>query len=107
IPMLGPYVGTGEEGPAYRNPFLTEPNLYGRSRFPLDYGRDKPVDYRHVVCPNGEEIMGRSCYILLFSTYNGDDVADIVGTIRKVTLHYRAKSAIARPPAERPLVAAR
>src|SRR5262249_52494331 len=55
IPLLGPYVGTGEEGPAYRNPFLTEPTCYGVTRFPFDYGRDRPYDYRHVDCPGGEE----------------------------------------------------
>jgi perosamine synthetase len=44
IPAGGPYIGSGKEGPLYRNPFLAEPNTYGHSRFPFHYGRDKPID---------------------------------------------------------------
>jgi hypothetical protein len=33
--------------------------------------------------------MGRSCYVLLFSTYSDQDVADIVAAIRKVVLACR------------------
>src|SRR5947199_10651095 len=57
IPMGGPYVGRSKEGPLYRNPFLAEPNCYGKSRFPFDYNREKPVNYSHADCPNGEALM--------------------------------------------------
>ena len=46
VPLSGPYIGSGKEGPLYRNPFLAEPDCYGRTRFPFDYEREKPIDYR-------------------------------------------------------------
>ena len=89
VPMGGPYVGTPEHGPLYRNPFLAEPNLYGRSRFPLDYGRDRPVDYRLVDCPNGEELISRYVGMGMRPSFTEEDVGDIVHAIRKVAVHFR------------------
>lgn len=88
IPAGGPYLGTGREGPLYRNPFLAEPNCYGRSRFPFDYGRDKPVDYRHVDCPNGEALMTRGFNITMLPSFDEEDIRDITHAIRKVATHY-------------------
>lgn len=88
IPAGGPYLGTGREGPLYRNPFLAEPNCYGRSRFPFDYGRDKPVDYRHVDCPNGEALMVRGFNIAMLPSFDEEDIRDITHAIRKVATHY-------------------
>ena len=87
--MGGPYVGTPEHGPLYRNPFLAEPDLYGRSRFPLDYGRDRPVDYRLVVCPYGEDLISRYVGMGMRPSFTEEDVGDIIQAIRKVALHYR------------------
>lgn len=88
IPAGGPYLGTGREGPLYRNPFLAEPNCYGRSRFPFDYGRDKPVDYRHMECPNGEALMSRGFNIAMLPSLDEEDIRDISHAIRKVAGHY-------------------
>jgi len=88
IPAGGPYLGTGREGPLYRNPFLAEPNCYGRSRFPFDYGRDKPVDYRHANCPNGEALMARGFNIAMLPSLDEEDIRDISHAIRKVAGHY-------------------
>ncbi|MFZ1753368.1 MAG: DegT/DnrJ/EryC1/StrS family aminotransferase [Caldilineaceae bacterium] len=88
IPAGGPYLGTGREGPLYRNPFLAEPNCYGRSRFPFDYGRDKPIDYRHAACPNGEALMSRGFNIAMLPSLDEEDIRDISHAIRKVAGHY-------------------
>lgn len=91
IPLSGPYVGSGREGPLYRNPFLAEPSCYGRSRFPFDDRREKPVDYRRVVCPNGEATFGRNCNLGMLPSFSEEDVADIVRAIRKVALACRER----------------
>ena len=82
--MSGPYIGSGDFGPLYRNPFLTGPNLYGKSRFPLDYLREKPVDYRLNNCPNGELIMKNGVNIQMSPNFSENDVSDITEAIRKV-----------------------
>jgi dTDP-4-amino-4,6-dideoxygalactose transaminase len=91
IPAGGPYIGSSREGPLYRNPFLAEPNCYGRSRFPFDYGRDKAIDYRLVECPNGEALMQRGFNLQMHPSFDEEDVADIVHGIRKVATHYRRR----------------
>ncbi|MEM7134012.1 MAG: DegT/DnrJ/EryC1/StrS family aminotransferase [Chloroflexota bacterium] len=91
IPAGGPYIGSSKEGPLYRNPFLADPNCYGRSRFPFDYQRDKPIDYRQVECPNGEALMQRGFNIAMQPSFDEEDVADIAQAIRKVTMHYRKR----------------
>ena len=88
IPAGGPYLGTGREGPLYRNPFLADPNCYGRTRFPFDYGREKPVDYRQVDCPNGEALMTRGFNIAMLPSLDEEDIRDIAHAIRKVATHY-------------------
>ena len=84
VPMGGPYVGSGDEGPLYRNPFLAEPNLYGKTRFPLDYGRERPVDYRQVECPKGEALMNRGVGLTMIPNFTEDDLADMIQATRKV-----------------------
>ena len=86
VPLHGPYLGTPEHGPLYRNPFLAEPQLYGKSRFPLDAGRDRPVDYRKVVLPVGEELLSRNINFAMVPTLTEEDVSDIIQAIRKVAL---------------------
>lgn len=88
VAMGGPYIGSSKEGPLYRNPFLAEPNMYGRSRFPFDYERERPVDYRQVACPNGEALMKRGINISMRPSFTEEDITDIVTAIRKVATHY-------------------
>ena len=88
IPFSGPYIGSGREGPLYRNPFLVKPDLYGNSRFPLDYGRNAAIDYEQVRCPNGETIMGRGINLLMRPSFNDRDIDDVIRALRKVAGHY-------------------
>ena len=92
IPAGGPYIGSSKEGPLYRNQFLAEPNCYGRSHFPFDYKRDKPIDYRQVECPNGEKLMKRGFSMAMQPSFDDEDVADISAAIHKVFSHYRKRS---------------
>ena len=92
IPFMGPYIDSGREGPLYRNPFLTKPDLYGNGRFPLDYERDNPVDYEQVRCPNGEELMGRGINLLMRPSLSSQDTEDVVTALRKVADYYLAGS---------------
>ena len=92
IPAGGPYIGSSKEGPLYRNPFLSEPNCYGQSHFPFDHGRDRPVDYRLVDCPNGERLMQRGFSIGMLPSLDDEDVADISAGIRKVFSHFRKRA---------------
>ena len=90
IPFSGPYIGSGREGPLYRNPFRVKPDLYGNSRFPLDYGRNAAIDYEQVRCPNGETIMGRGINLLMRPSFNDRDIDDVIRALRKVAGHYLA-----------------
>jgi dTDP-4-amino-4,6-dideoxygalactose transaminase len=92
IPLSGPYIGSSEVGPLYRNPFLAGPNLYGRSRFPLDYQRERPIDYRHDFCPYGEALFSRNCSLSMLPSFTEEDVDDIIAAIVKVTTHCRNQS---------------
>jgi dTDP-4-amino-4,6-dideoxygalactose transaminase len=91
IPAGGPYIGSGKEGPLYRNPFLAEPACYGRSRFPFDYKRSEILDYRLVECPRGEALMQRGFNIQMHPSFDNEDTADIVQAIHKVSTHYRRR----------------
>jgi dTDP-4-amino-4,6-dideoxygalactose transaminase len=97
VPMGGPYVGSGSEGPLFRNPFLAEPNCYGKSRFPFDYARDKPYDYRLTRLPFGEELMARSCSLQMRPSLTDGDVDDVVEAITKVVGHCRVEQERSRP----------
>ena len=89
VPFGGPYIGTPDDGPLYRNPFLAESQLYGNSHFPLNIGRDRPVDYRLVECPYGEALMSRGIGFSMVPTMTEDDVGDVIQALRKVAGHYR------------------
>jgi dTDP-4-amino-4,6-dideoxygalactose transaminase len=96
VPLGGPYIGTPEVGPLYRNPFLAEPHCYGRSRFPFDYQREQPIDFRQVVCPNGEALFSRNCSLTMLPFFTEEDVDDIVNAILKVVQHCRSRSLVGR-----------
>src|SRR5258708_31997840 len=73
VPMGGPYIGSSKEGPLYRNPFLAEPDCYGRSRFPFHYGRERPIDCRLVACPNGEARLRRGITFGMLPALSDED----------------------------------
>lgn len=89
VPTSGPYLLTPEIGPLYRNPFLADTVLYGNSRFPLDYQRERPVDYRQVECPYGEELMSRTVILPMIPNFTEEDVGDIIQAFHKVADAYR------------------
>ena len=90
-PSIGlPRMGGG--GPLYNDPFLAGPDCYGRSRFPLDHGRDHAVDYGPGACPNGEALMGRTVGFNMWPYLTDADIDDIVRAFRKVALHYRGRA---------------
>ena len=91
IPFAGPYIGSGRQGPLYRNPFLAEPDMYGSSRFPLDYGRETPVDYKEAFCPYGEALLGRGISFNMQPSFTRQDLDDIVKALRKVACHYLSR----------------
>ena len=63
--------------------------MFGASRYPLDYGRERPVDYRLVNCPYGEDLMGRGIQLSMNATFTENDLGDIIQGIRKVADYYR------------------
>ncbi len=91
VPFMGPYIGSGREGPLYRNPFLAKPDLYGDSLFPLDHDRDTPIDYEQTRCPNGEALMGRGIQLGMRPSFTDRDIEDTVAALRKVAGHYLEK----------------
>jgi dTDP-4-amino-4,6-dideoxygalactose transaminase len=93
VSMSGPYIGSGKEGPLYRNPFLADPACYGQTRFPFAYQRERPLDYRLVECPNGEALMIRGVNIQMRPTFTAEDIEDIATAIRKVVVACRERSA--------------
>ena len=89
VPTEGPYLLTPEIGPLYRNPFLADAILYGNSRFPLDYKRESPVDYRKVRCPYGESLMSRNIILPMIPNFTKEDVGDVIEAFHKVADAYR------------------
>ena len=90
-PSIGlPRMGGG--GPLYDDPFLAEPDCYGRSRFPFDYARDQAVEYGGAACPKGEALMGRTVGFNMWPNLSDADIDDIVRAFRKVALHYRGRA---------------
>jgi dTDP-4-amino-4,6-dideoxygalactose transaminase len=93
VPVSGPYLGTPEHGPLYRNPFLAEPDMYGHSRFPFDYKRERPIDYRLVSCPNGEELISRHVGMGMQPSFTEEYVGDIIEAYRKVAVGFKERQA--------------
>ena len=91
IPLTGPYLGTPEHGPLYKNPFLAEPDMYGHSRFPFDYKRERPIDYRQVKCANGEELMSRNINFSMLPSFTEEYIVDVIKSYRKIALAFRER----------------
>ena len=91
VPFSGPYLGTPDIGPLYRNPFLSEPNLYGNSRFPLDYNRETPIDYRKWNNPHGEELMSKGIALQMQPSFDEEYVGQVIEANRKVVTAFRER----------------
>ena len=91
VKLGGPYIGSGRQGPLFRNEFLAAPNLYGRSRFPLDYQRETPVDYRQTRLPYGEELMARGVTLSMRPSFGEEDIGDIIHAMRKVADAFKSR----------------
>lgn len=87
----GPYIGSGREGPLYRNPFIANPEFYGPDKGFTFYRRDQPLDVRQVECPYGEALMCRGVLLTIRQSFSEEDVADIIKALRKVATHYRKR----------------
>ena len=84
----GPGFNDGRRRLLYNNPFLTGPHLYGRSRMPLDIGRERPYDYKKVYLPVAEDISRRRIGMQMRPTFTEDDVGDIIEGLRRVAAYY-------------------
>jgi len=91
VPFSGPYLGTPDIGPLYKNPFLSEPNLYGNSRFPLDYNRETPIDYRKWNNPHGEELMSKGIALQMQPSFDEEYVGQVIEANRKVVTAFRER----------------
>ena len=91
VPFSGPYLGTPEHGPLYRNPFLSGPNLYGNSRFPLDYNREPPIDYRKVNNPHGEELMSKGIALSMQPSFDEEYVGQVIEANKKVVTAFKER----------------
>ena len=89
VRTVGPASGVSNMNGLHRHPMLTRPDTYGNSRFPFDYKRERPVDYRLVDLPYGEELMSRNVLMSMRPSFSEEDVEDIIQAIRKVAIHYR------------------
>ncbi len=91
VPLGGPYIGSGDAGPLYRNPFLAGPHCYGTSRYPFDAGRGAPLDYTQVECPRGEDIMGRGVSLQMTPNMSGAVIEAVVAAIRQTAAEFLAQ----------------
>ena len=73
---------------------LAEPACYGHSRFPFDYNRPEPIDYKKVSLPQAEALYRTSVAMAMRPSFAEKDVEDIATAIRKVvTAFLRRKRA--------------
>ena len=91
IPTAGPYLLTPDIGPLNKNPFLSKPDLYGKSIFPLDYNRETPFNYNETKLPYGNQLMSRNVNFNMTPNYSDDYIENIIEAHHKVANHYRSK----------------
>ena len=91
IPFSGPYLGTPEHGPLYKNPFLSGPDLYGNSKFPFDYNRSTPLDYTKVRNFYGEKLMSKGIHFSMEPSFTEEYVGQIIDANRKVATAFKLK----------------
>ena len=91
IPTAGPYLLTPNIGPLYKNPFLSKPDLYGKSKFPLDYNREVPINYDKTKLPYGNQLISRNINFDMTPNYSDDYIQKIIEAHHKVVRHYRSK----------------
>ena len=91
-PPEGPISARAKRGRSTATSFCPSRTAMGRSHFPFDYKRDKPIDYRLADCPNGEKLMRRGFSFGMLPSLDDEDVADISAGIRKVFGHLRKRN---------------
>ena len=89
IPTSGPYLLTPEIGPLNKNPFLSKPDLYGNSKFPLDYNREIQVNYKETKLPYGNQLMSRNVNFDMTPSYDDNYIEKVIEAHHKVVNHYR------------------
>ena len=89
IPTSGPYLLTPEIGPLNKNPFLSKPDLYGKSKFPLDYNREIQVNYKETKLPYGNQLMSRNVNFDMTPSYDDNYIEKVIEAHHKVVNHYR------------------
>ena len=78
IPTSGPYLLTPEIGPLNKNPFLSKPDLYGKSKFPLDYNREIQVNYKETKLPYGNQLMSRNVNFDMTPSYDDNYIEKVI-----------------------------
>ena len=89
IPTSGPYLLTPEIGPLNKNPFLSKPDLYGKSKFPLDYNREIQVNYKDTKLPYANQLMSRNVNFDMTPSYDDNYIEKVIEVHHKVVNHYR------------------
>ncbi|MBK50526.1 MAG: hypothetical protein CL768_05835 [Chloroflexi bacterium] len=89
IPTTGPYLLTPKIGPLSKNPFLSKPDLYGESKFPLDYNRENQVNYNETKLPYGNQLMSRNVNFIMTPNYSDNYIEKVIEAHHKVINHYR------------------
>ena len=89
IPTSGPYLLTPEIGPLNKNPFLSKPDLYGKSKFPLDYNREIQVNYKETKLPYGNQLMSRNVNFDMTPSYDDNYIEKVIEAHHKVVNDYR------------------
>ena len=89
IPTTGPYLLTPKIGPLSKNPFLSKPDLYGESKFPLDYNRENQVNYNETKLPYGNQLMSRNINFIMTPNYSDNYIEKVIEAHHKVINHYR------------------
>ena len=89
IPTSGPYLLTPEIGPLNKNPFLSKPDLYCKSKFPLDYNREIQVNYKETKLPYGNQLMSRNVNFDMTPSYDDNYIEKVIEAHHKVVNHYR------------------
>ena len=65
------------------------PNLYGNSRFPLDYNREIPIDYTKVKNTYGERLMSGGITIPMQPSFSEEYIGQIIDANRKVVTAFK------------------
>lgn len=88
--VMGPYL---KGQPLYKYPVFADEKTYGTSRYPfIDEHGNRRVDYQSLSLPVMERELPKVGWINFKSGFSEDEVRDIGAAMRKVALHYAARS---------------